>query len=66
MLNIIIHLSGRKADVFGKIIHVKEPIAEIKRGILNIINFDLIKPTIPDGNKIAFITKNRTIRFNGL
>ena len=66
MLNITIHLSGRKADVFGKTIHENEPINEIKRGILKIIIFDLIKPITPEGNKIAFITKNRTIRFTGL
>jgi hypothetical protein len=66
MLNMTIHLSGRNADVFGKIIHVNEPITEIRRGILKMINFDLIKPTIPDGSKIAFITKNRIIRFVGL
>ena len=66
MLNMTIHLSGRNADVFGKITHVNEPIAEIKRGILKIINFDLIKPTIPEGNKNALVTKNRTIRFIGL
>ena len=66
MLNMTIHLSGRNADVFGKITHVNEPIAEIKRGILKIINFDLIKPTIPEGNKNTLVTKNRTIRFIGL
>ena len=66
MLNMTIHLSGRNADVFGKIIHVNEPITEIKRGILKIINFDLIKPIIPEGNKNALVTKKRTIRFIGL
>src|SRR5688500_7533464 len=66
MLNMTIHLSGRNADVFGKITHVNEPIAEIKRGILKIINLDLINTTIPKRKKITYITKNRTIRFSGL
>ena len=66
MLNMTIHLSGRNADVFGKIIHVNEPINEMNSGILKMVSFDLIIPIIPEGNKIAFIIKKRTIRFTGL
>ncbi len=61
-----IHLSGRNVDVCGNIIHKNEPTNEIKNGILKIINFDLTKPTKPEGSKIAFITKNKIIRFTGL
>ena len=66
MLNMTIHLSGRNVDVFGKIIHVNEPANEMNSGILKIFSFDLIIPIIPKGNRIAFITKKRTIRFTGL
>ena len=66
MLNIVIHLSGRNADVYGTNTQVNEPINEIKKGILKILIFDFSKPTNPVGSKITFITKNRTIKFTGL
>jgi hypothetical protein len=66
MLKMVIHLSGRNAEVFGNTIQEKEPTNEIKKGILKIFIFDFTKPTIPVGNKIPFITKKRTIKFNGL
>lgn len=66
MLNIVIHLSGRNADVFGNAIQENEPINEMKRGILKMLIFDFINPTNPAGSKIPLITKNRTIKFTGL
>ena len=64
----VIHLSGRNADVFGDKTHENEAANEMKKGILKIFifDFDFNRPTTPAGNKIAFITKNSTIRFTGL
>ena len=64
----VIHLSGKNADVFGNTTHENEATNEMKKGILKIfiVDFDFNRPTTPAGNKIAFNTKNSTIRFTGL
>jgi hypothetical protein len=66
ILKMIIHLSGKRADVFGYIIQVNEPTNEIIRGIFRITFLDFIKPITPVGNNMPHITRNKTLKFNEL
>jgi hypothetical protein len=66
MLKIIIHLSGRNAEVFGYTSHEKEPNSEIIVGISRLIFLDLDIPIIPVGIKIPLITRNNIRRFKSL
>jgi hypothetical protein len=66
ILKIIIHLSGKNADVLGNITHENEPISEIIRGIFRIMFLDFIKPITPVGTKIPLISKNIITKFNAV
>ena len=66
ILKIIIHLSGKNADVSGKTTHENEPNKEIIRGIFRIMFLDFITPIIPVSTKIPLISKNQIIKFNAV
>src|SRR5688572_776430 len=66
MLKIIIHLSGRNAEVFGYTNHENEPNSAIIVRISKPTFLDLDIPIIPVGIKMPLITRNNMRRFGSL
>jgi hypothetical protein len=66
ILKIIIHLSGKNADVLGNTTHENEPNSEIIRGIFSMMFLDFMTPITPVGTKKPLISKNKITKFNAV